>query len=286
MSSSSSVIELIKNAHNYTNQDGIYYEIRDIIEKRLSGVLTSEIAVSIQYDQYEIFTYLLDNYITDSDSFIDYKLRTVYTEPQIFIYIVIKYYNSQKSDSKFRYIKYLVENKAILIPDSAIYIASKNGHLELVKYLFINGGHILQKSILVAAENSHFDIVHFLIDKINKTDLNPKIIDNIFIKGPESLIKYIFNLQLKKSLKIDKNSLRYLFEKGRFDIIKNLLESSIPLIDIGPYAVRDSYENKHYDLVYFLLKQRFPVDITNDFIIDAEKKLLTEGIFVNNVEYF
>ena len=267
-----------------------YLDQNQILENEIreSRSINTFIALSIQHQKYEIFQYLIDIIIPtiDETSFIDYKIRKTSMETlKLFVYIAIKYYNGFDG-----FIRYLISVKKIPIHSIIINIAAKNGYIDIVKYLFDNGSIVNIKSIHVASENGHFDIVYFLMNKISNdcSLIYSRTINNIFLNGPLYLIEFILNINKSintKNINIDKYSIRLLFEHGRKDIIKSLIEKNL-LPDIGPYAVRDAYENKHYDLVEFLLKHRFPVDITSDFIIECSNSLKKEGIIVNNIPYY
>jgi len=251
----------------------------DLRNNNVTTTITSCIAISIQYQKYDIYKYLLD-IIIDENVFIDYKIRKISEDfLKMFIYLSIKYYNG--SDI---FIRYLISDKKVQVPYVSLYISAKLGHFDLVKYFFDNGSIITSKTIDIAASNKHFDIVLFLIGKISNDPslITTETISNIFSFGPLNLIEYIINI---KNINIEKYSVRLLFENNRKDIIVYLISKNI-LPDVGTYAVRDAYENKHYDLVYFLLKQRFPVDITCDYIIECTNLLKQEGIIVNNVPYY
>jgi len=240
--------------------------------------ISSAIAVSIQYSHFEIFKFLLDILIPNN-SFIDFKLRSSIQPANIFIYISVKYYNGNKD-----FLNYLIKNKSLPIPPIAIYLASKNNNLSLVKYLFDNGSSIPIRAIRVGAMLGYFDIVYFLIQKISSDSsrLPQEIITNIFSRGSIELIRYL----LKNPLMASKINIRLLFEYGRLDIIKDLLYNhQFPIDHIKPYALREAYDNKHFELFEFLLKERFPLDITNDYIKELVLKLTNNGIMVNKVEY-
>jgi len=250
-------------------------------ELKESYIINSLIAISIQYQKYDIFQYLIDLKVPTLDEtiFIDYRIRNISPETLTrFIYLTIKYYNGFDN-----FLRYLITVKKVPIPTVALSLCAKHGFLDLVKLLFENGLIISIKSVQIASNNGHFDIVYFLLSKIS-TDFSvvPRsIINNIFEKGPLYLVEFI----IRNHKCLEKDSVRLLFENGRKDIIMSLIEKNL-LPDIGSYAIRDAYENKHFDLVYFLLKQRFPVDITSDYIVSCSNLLKKEGIIVNNVPYY
>ncbi len=75
----------------------------------------------------------------------------------------------------------------------AIFVASKNGHLEIIKYLVENGAYVTESSnmaIRLARENKHDEIVKYLID--NGADNNPSLSLYTFnsLKGKRKVMEF------------------------------------------------------------------------------------------------
>jgi hypothetical protein len=214
---------------------------------------------------------------------------------RLFAYISIKHYDPVIT-------RYLID-AGYHIDHSTFYAACKDGHLDLVKLLVFKDCPISGSSVWIATEYHNFEIIMFLLDRnritITSKFFNDATIYNIFAYGSFKLIKLIIDVVIKQNksiiddddiandtITIPQSAIKILCQLGRLDVIKYIVVKC-PLIlhELGTAPIRIANEHKHYDIVRFLMKQRFPIDITNQVIKIIEQDLAEDGVIINGVDY-
>ncbi|PVU99897.1 hypothetical protein BB559_000306 [Furculomyces boomerangus] len=151
--------------------------------------------------------------------------------------------------------------------DWALGMASKSGHLGVVKYLIENGANIKARedfALGIACRNCHFEIVKYLVE--NGADLKAENHWNQIFEEKNNHIE-IINYLLERGLDFYNRSSsisEYAIGKGRTDIVKLLVENGADVHANNDFALRWASENGHSGLVKCLVENGADVHANND----------------------
>lgn len=157
-------------------------------------------------------------------------------------------------DGHLEIIKYLF-NKGQKCTNKAIELASTKGHLDIVEYLFKKKQQYGSKSAIdmaidLASGNGHFEIVKYLFE-IQKQSCSSNAIDWASRIGRLDIVKYLFEVQ---NSHYTVNSITYASENGHFEVVKYLFSIMSPLIETNQ-AINGASKNGHFKVVKYLFEK-------------------------------
>ncbi|AGF85031.1 repeat protein [Moumouvirus goulette] len=184
------------------------------------------------------------------------------------------------------YINQNISNRLTHILSSGIIFASRNGHVDIVKYLCLNGGrydyemcYALRKacnyghinivkyllgliglvnsylSAYGATKNGHLDILKLLYNHgTNLRDKNDELLTIASEFGHLEIVKYLISLGCDINAH-NSWSLRYASCKGHFNIVKYLIENGADISSNNNEALRWASFNGNYDIIIYLLEK-------------------------------
>jgi len=145
------------------------------------------------------------------------------------------------------FLKYLLDNK--IKPKDLLYIATKQGHLEIVEYL-IDKGFTSEMDLLYAAtDNGHLKIVAYLID--NGFAPNDNLIRVAILKGRIEIAKYLIDKTFKPEdidLRLPEASSTIAKIKKEFISKEDILLIAIEygLVEFIKYLVEKGFTSQQY----------------------------------------
>lgn len=179
------LLEHMKHKY-YPITEACYYGNLDIILYLIDlGIDTYACLVEcIKHNHLHIIKHFIEYNLIESIPEYFFELATISNSYDILVYLMEKQIISQQYKDKLlrhsvekgniNIAKYLIETKHADLHswnNTAIILAAKNGHVDLVKYLYEHGANInIKKNMPLkwAYKNNHWNIVSYLIVRVNK----------------------------------------------------------------------------------------------------------------------
>jgi hypothetical protein len=150
--------------------------------------------------------------------------------------------------------------------ESVLRIASRYGHLEMVKYLISEGANVNDNinhtPILGAAQHGHLEIVKYLISKGSKFDFvdffGCSPLSWAAWKGHVDIVKYLYSM--KPSMEFDiinerySNVLNYVCKKGHLKTLKYLISKG------ALFSKEEELKTISWDVVEFLILKGIEIE--------------------------
>jgi len=171
-----------------------------------------------------------------------------------------------KDETKFRANKIILKNKYLLSDvemhkkfnlniRASLCWASKNGHLEVVKFLVEKGANVhtnIDYPHCLASENGHLEVVKFLVEKGADIHANDDYALQLASgNGHLEVVKFL----VEKGANIHVNNddvLRLASEYGRLEVVKFLVEKGADIHANNDCALYLASINGHLEVVKFL----------------------------------
>ena len=170
-----------------------------------------------------------------------------------------------------------------MLNQACTFLASKHGHLEVLKYLIDNGCQISDKCINIALEYGHISILNFLKD-IVKTNIDCISITSAIKSNNISIVKWILdnpNLKINKFIGVD---LTYAIKNKNYKLIEYIKQKNLPIENKYFDVYSTAGEMKDFEMIHFLLKNKFPKS-NEAYIGPALKGYLDIIIFLYNCQF-
>jgi ankyrin repeat protein len=144
--------------------------------------------------------------------------------------------------------------------DYAVRLASKNGHLDVVKYLVEEHGADVRaqsnNAIKRASENGHLDVVKYLVEECDvdvhaSNDWAVRIASG---NGHLDVVKYLVSMRANIHAD-DDYAVRWASEKGHLNVVKVLVDAGANIRAKNDNALEQASENGHLDVVKYLVSK-------------------------------
>ena len=177
--------------------------------------------------------------------------------------------------------KYLIKhNKYFRHQDNdnnSLVVASKIGHLEMVKFLVRKGAYVgyeKNNAVILASEYGHLSIVKYLVYKgANIKDLDNSAIIWSSRNGHLNVVKYL--VSLGADVKAQCNlAIIFASRYGHLDVVKYLVSLGVDIIAASNSALNGAIENGYIDIVKYILDLAYSKEIFID------KKNIRKSIFI------
>jgi ankyrin repeat protein len=182
--------------------------------------------------------------------------------------------------------KYLIKhNKYFRHHDNdnnSLIVASKIGHLEMVKFLVNRGawvGCVQNSAVILASEYGYLSIVKFLVYK----GADIKAQDNAAViwackYGHLEVVKYLVSLGADITAK---NNLAIIWAtgNGHLDVVKYLVENGVNVTVYKNHVLKSATEKDHLDIVKYILDLGY----SRKIFIDKKdvRKIISVGRYYN-----
>jgi ankyrin repeat protein len=194
----------------------------------------------------------------------------IHNEDDSYFYIAIK-------NGHFEVVKYIFENHSYIKINDFLYVASTNGHLEIVKYLVENGADIHKNdddAFIWTCDSGHLEVVKYLLER--EADIHAD--DDLAIilasrNGHLEVVKYL--VERGSDIRAQNHkALVFASENGHLEVVKYLLERRTDIvIDIDEYkealmfAIIGAIGNEKFEIVKFLIENGADIHADNDLAL-------------------
>jgi len=154
--------------------------------------------------------------------------------------------------------------------DDALRTASENGHLEVVRFLIENGANIHaehDQALRYASKNGYLDIVRLLLE--NDANVNAyhnealrNASENGYLEIVELLIENGANIHADRD-----ESVCLASENGHLEVVRFLVENGANIQVANNYALRNASRNGHLEVVRLLLDNEADIHAENDLAL-------------------
>ena len=182
----------------------------------------------------------------------------------------------------------LLESIKIRTLHSSVWMASENGHLEVVKYLVENGADFRvldNRAVRHASVNGHIEVVKYLVEK--GADFRAR--DNHAVtaasaNGHLEVVKYLVEKGADFRACYD-YAIRIASTCGNLEIVKYLVEMGADFRALDNQAVRWASHNGHLEVVKYLIGKGAPEDGISSIARDYIRKIKTKWCRVNHLGF-
>ena len=154
--------------------------------------------------------------------------------------------------NKLELLKWAREEKKCEWDELTIYMAARQGNLEMVKYCVANECPIDKRACENAAENGHLECLKYLREEAKAWDLNTAVC--AARNGQLHILEYLVE---RKYDKFDAYACELAAREGHLDCLKYLHETAKAPWDYR--AVRDAHENNQTECLQYLLDNDCPL---------------------------
>ena len=154
-----------------------------------------------------------------------------------------------------------------------LFIAARNGYLDIVKYLIEHGITTCSKNDALqdSSANGHLDIVKYLVEQ--GSDIHA--LDDYPLRwashnGHFDIVLYLIEQGADIHTRND-CALRWASEYGYFDIVKCLVEHGADIHAVNDYPLRIASEEGYLDIVKYLIEHGANIHAWDDYAIRHAK---------------
>ena len=246
----------IGRGHQLTNEQFDY-----LWQNKFTSLLTQYVKTGLLLNDYQVDKIasnrdLRDNYLHNR-SIADQHSGDL-SDKEYYLFSVKQkesYYSNMNENKKLQkaikfneldMVRYLVEEKGLKISEDAISIASKNRHLDMVKYLVEKGAKIRNSAVSDAVGDKNLDLVTYLVEKgvkIGSGAVNQAILNNDL-----DMVTYL----VKKGAKIDDYAVEFAAGTGNLELVTYLVEKGAK---IGYGAVESAAYVGDLDIVTYFVEK-------------------------------